>query len=207
MASLSTSGLSFNLTVQATLNNLLESAAQASATMAADLIAQEITSGVSQNQIDRAWEETIEMTSGSTVSIDVRDFASRDIGAGSGNDALGQDLLMEEIALLIVQHVSGTGVLEINKVAPTDQLTWIPTDAARDAFGGGIGPGGMRIWYEPDTIGLDTSSSSKVIRFDALNGDVSFRLIIFGRHDDDESSSSSVSSSSSSSTSSSSTSS
>ena len=201
MASLSTASHNFKFDVQATLMNVLDSGAVASATMSAELIEDAVSSGVSANEIDRVWEETIEITSGSTVTLDLRTMSGRDIGAGTGKDALGQTLAIEEISMLIIAVTDGTGILEINKTVPSDPLLWIPQNAARNSYGGGVRAGGFRLWYEPDTVGLDTDTLEKNVNLGATGGNVTVRVLVFGRHDDDESSSSSASSSSSSSSS------
>ncbi len=201
MATITTSSNTFTFNIQAVLSNLLDSGQSCSATMSADLIPDEITQGVSEDQISRAWEETITLSSGGSVTLDLRAAAGRDVGAGSGKDALGQTLLIEEVMALIVQVTDGDGILEINKTLPSDPLAWIPQNAARHSFGGGLRKDGLRMWFEPDTAGLDTTASAKNVRFDATNDSVTFRVLVFGRHDDDESSSSSTSSSSSSSSS------
>jgi hypothetical protein len=203
MANRSTSGNQFSLSVSATIQNLLSGSKTASASLSGDIITQSILSGVSANQINRVYDErSISLEFEDNLVVDLRDLAARDIGAGSGNDGVGQVQLFEEIVGLVVHHVGGNGTLEINSTLPADPIPWIPQYSARHAVGGALRAGGIRVWFESDTQGLDTSSGGRNVQFTVAEDDsVLFDLLIFGRHDDDESSSSSQSSSSQSSSS------
>ena len=203
MATLSTVSHSFSFAIQASITNTLDSGKSASSSFQHELVAASIATGVSASQISRAWEETISLSESSSVTVDLRNMTGRDVGAGSGNDALGQPLTIEEVVCLVIEVTTGPGTLDVNTTLPTNHLSWVPQYTCQTAAGGGIGEGGMRVWFEPNTQGLDVETLEKNVRFDAVGGDVTFRVLVFGRHDDDESSSSSVSSSSSESSSSS----
>jgi hypothetical protein len=198
MANRSTSSQQFSLSLTGRIANLLVNNKQAAASINGDLIAESFSNGVSAWEMNRAHEETdIELLSGNSVDIDLRDVATRDAGAGTGDDAVGQVQLFEEIVCLIVKHTDGDGELEINTVLPASPWPVIPQYAARSAVGGALRLNGVRVWFEPDTQALDTTAGGANVRFTATNGDLKFSLLIFGRHDDDESSSSSSSSTSS----------
>ena len=190
-----TTSQALNLSISATLTNTLNNTRPATHTKNAPILSDEISSGVSGFQVDRAWEEhSISISSAATVDIDIRELAARDIGAGAGVDAVGQDILNEEIVVLLVKKIGGAGTLEIMPALPANPVAWIPLNYAKNSLGGGLNDGGVRGWIETDTDALPTSTSSKNIRFGAVNGDVTFNLYLFTRSDTDESSSSSISS-------------
>ena len=194
------------LDISATITNTLGDGGTAQASIAPNFLEASLDAGVSAGQANRAWEEIgITITSGNTLDINLRTCGARDIGAGTGNDAVGQSVLHEEIVCLAIYKTGGAGSLEINPTLPTSPLTWLPLNTAVDALGGAIKTGGLRIWYDDDTDALDTSPTAANVRFKAVDGDVTFNIYVLGRHDDDESSSSSSSSTSSSSSSTSST--
>lgn len=200
MSQISTTSQRFVFSVSSTLSNLLTSGKSSAASHSANLIESDVESGVNANEVSRAFEEhAIEIAAGSTLDYDLRSMSGRDVNAGTGKDALGQDLVVEEIVGLIVHKTGGSGVLEINPTSqPSDALPWVPANAAKNTLNGGINTGGLRIWFEPAEAGLDTTASACKVKFGAVGGDVEFSVYVFGRHDDDDSSSSSASSSSSS---------
>jgi len=205
MATRSTVSNQFSMTVQSTITNSLDTAGKAStASLSGEIIDETISQGVEGDQISRAWEEVdIAISSGGTVDIDIRDMAGRNIGAGLGKDALGQDILFEEIVGLVIKNANAdgvAGVLEINPVLPSPAWGVLPLYTARNAVGGGIKAGGVRAWFEPHAQALDVAGSAK-IRLGAVGGDVIASVYVFGRHDDEASSESSSSNSSSSSSS------
>lgn len=190
-------GATFTLPFQATLVNTFTSGKSASASLDGDLIPNGISNGIQANEITRAWAETaITIDADTDLDIDLADLAARDIGAGVGVDALGQDIIMEEIVCLIIKNVSGDGILEINSTLPASPWLAIPQYSARVAVGGGIKTGGCRVWFEPHEQALDTVGSGAEVRLRANGGSVTAAVYVFGRHDDDDSSSSSTSSSS-----------
>lgn len=203
MGTRSTTGHSFILNIAATISNALDDSASAAATLNGSYVGNTLSNGVEANQISRAWvNKSLEISASSSVDLDVADVSALDIGAGSGVDALGQDVVMEEIVLLVIKNKStSAGYLEINSTLPSSQWGVIPQYAARNAVGGALKPGGVRIWFEPDAQALDTAGSGAEVRLTATGGDVTAEIYIFGRHDDEASSSSSGSSSSSSSSS------
>jgi hypothetical protein len=125
-----------------------------------------------------------------------------DIGAGSGNDALGQALTVEEAVGIIIQHVSGDGALQIEP-GSSNALNCFGSGLTV-ANGGALKAGGCAMLWNPGADGIDLSSTKKNLKFTAVSGDVVYSVFVLGRHDDDESSSTSSASSSSSTSSSSS---
>lgn len=190
--------LSFSSTIQNTLDN----GDAASANVQGTILSGTLSTGVSASQGNRALRTTGNaISSGGTVDIDLYDFASLDFGAGTGRDALGQLLTVEEIVSLAIKQSSGAGRLEIMPSNPANYATWVPSLTV--ANGGALKNGGVLFMHQPNTDAFDVQDgASHVLRLGANGGDVEYDLYILGRSDDDESSSSSSESSSSSSTSS-----
>ena len=164
-----------------------------------------LSSGVSANQANRAWQtKSNTIASGAQETIDISTFEGKDIGGGAGNDALGQAMDLEEIVAIIIHNenaVTAAGQLEI---VPANSQGWAPIGSHTVATGGALIGGGLLAKVNPAEAGFDVSGSSHRITLKANGGAVSYGMYILGRHDDNESSSSSSSLSSSSSSSSSS---
>jgi len=193
------------LSFQSTIKNTLTNGDSASASISGTLLTGKIETGVSANQADRAWRSTARaISSGATEDIDVFDLAGVDIGAGAGNDAVGQAMSLEEIVTIIIKHTGGDGQLEIMPANPANALAWMPSLTV--ANGGALKNGGVLMLHNPNTDAFDVQDGvSNVIRLGANGDDLTYALYLLGRSDDEESSSSSSSQSSSQSSSSSST--
>ena len=196
--------------IQATITNTMDDDTPvASASIGESPITGRLTSGVSEDEFNRAWsDKSRTILSGATEDIDLYDLGVLDIGAGAGKDALGQSLALEEIVMLCIKQTGGTGRLEINPTDPSNKAAWTPTLTV--ANGGALRIGACLAMVNKNTEAFPiTDASSHVIRLGANGGTAIYDIYVLGRHDDDESSSSSsssttqsVSSSSSSSTSS-----
>ena len=165
---------------------------------------EELEVGVSTDQASRLWEDRDRsLAAGGHHTLDLYDFTGEDIGAGAGNDALGQALVMQEITTFIVKVESGTGSLEIQ---PDPTNGWTPVGIHTVATLGALKLGGVLLKHRPDTDAFPvTDGASHQVRFKAVGAALTYSVYIAGRHDTDESSSSSTSSLSSSSSVSSST--
>lgn len=190
------------LSFQSTIRNTLDNSDTATATISGTILSGKLENGVSASQANRAWRTTGEaIASGATLDVDLYDFASFDIGAGNGLDALGQALTLEEIVGIIIKQSSGAGRLEIMPASPAGAVAWMPSLTV--ANGGALKNGGVFMLFQSDTDAFDIQDAvSHLIRLGANGGDVEFDMYILGRHDDDESSSSSSTSSQSTSSSS-----
>ena len=185
-----------------TITNVLDDGEIASAPLHHKVIAQTLANGVSANQANRVYHVTNQVIdSGNTVDISLYDFTGVDIGAGGGKDALGQTIAIEEVVLLIIKQNTGPGRLEIMPTDPGSALSWMPTFTVSNE--GALKAGGLHLMYQPDTDAFDViNGASEWLRLGASSGDVTYEMLVVGRHDDDETSSSSSSSQSTSSSSS-----
>lgn len=164
-----------------------------------------LTSGIGANQGNRGWEsKNRTLSSAATETLDLYDMAGVDIGAGAGLDGLGQAILFEEIAFIVIVNenaIDAAGQLEIE---PDASNGWAPIGTHTAATGGALRGQGILAKGQPAEQGFEiTDASSHRIKFTANGGDVTYSLYLIARNDDEESSSS-LSSSQSTSTSSSS---
>jgi len=190
-----------NLKVEltATLENLLTSSQTASASLGKAFLSAALTSGLGAASANRVWEcRDQEIAAGATVDIDLRDFHGIDLGAGEGKDAVGQDMLIEEIVLILIMQSGGDGRLEVMPSRPSGDVDWIPQLTV--ANGGALSNGGLLLLYTPAVDGFDIEfGTMHVLRLGAKTADVTYDIFVLGKHDDDESSSSTLSTASASS--------
>ena len=151
---------------QATVVNILDDGSQASSVLGGQVIRASLENGINDQQINRALQiKDIAILDGNFKDFNVATLGGTDIGAGTGNDALGQTWDLEELVLLVVVNKEGPGVLEIQATVPAAaNLVWIPGGYAADTNSGGIRAGGFRMWYEPGEVGLDLVPLSSSIR-------------------------------------------
>lgn len=188
---------------RASIQNTLDNGQATSAQISAEVIKGQIENGVGANQANRAWDSgNRSLGASANETLDFYAMSGIDIGAGPGKDALGQDCLFEEIIVLIIQQISGTGRLQVEP-GTSNPLTAL--GSLLDSAGASIKTGGSRIYAEKGEDGIDLSATKRNVKFSAVGGSLVYRVLILGRSDDDESSSSSSFSSSTSSSVSSST--
>ena len=147
-----------------------------------ELITKSLTDGTSANQIDRVFSHRCRtLTSGNNSDIDVFDFAGEDAGAGAGNDALGQAVsLVEVVVLMVVNQATSVG----NAVVGGEGSA-----AAFNApFGGSdtatvtVRPGGLVLFVATvDPAYAVADSSNHLLRINALGGNITYDVHIFGR--------------------------
>ena len=166
-----------------------------------------LTSGVSTNECDRAWQLVNQtLSAASTQVIDLFDFVGIDAGAGDGNDLLGQAMtpLHEIVAIFIKNENLATDSAQL-EIEPDASNGWTPIGSHTAANGGALYGQGVLLKFQPYTTAFQVvDASSHRLLLTATGGDVNYSIWILGRSDTDESSSSSSSSSSNSSSSSSS---
>jgi hypothetical protein len=197
------------LKFNSTISNALDTTAGgggpsvSQATIDATLLSGNIPNGINAGQANRAWASISRaLGSGGNETLDLYQMIGLDIGAGSGNDALGQACLFEEIVCIIIKCEDGSaGQLQVE---PGTSNPLNALGSLTVANGGALRAKGVRLWFESDEQGIDLSPTKKSVKFTAMNGAVTYSIYIIGRNDDDESSSSSSLSSSSSTSSSSS---
>ncbi len=190
--------------ITATIQNIMDDAQTASGqvSIGGDL---KLNSGVSLNEASRGWQwihtaanpKTI--SSGGTLVIDMFDFGSLDMGAGIGNDSVGQDLELLEIVAFMFKNANVDGVAGQLEIEPDPSNGWTPIGSHTVALGGALRAQGVYQKHQPDTQGFPvTDGVSHRVRLTANGGDVNVEITVLGRHDAEESSSSSSSVSSSS---------
>jgi len=194
-----------NFKLSATLTNTLDDGTIVTSAVPYLSYVPSIANGYSAGQANRGWDSVGRtIVNGAQETLDIYDFAAVDVGAGAGNDALGQALTLEEIVLIAITNdnaIAADGSLEI---IPAASEGWAPIGSHTVANGGALLGQGLLLKVNTAEAGFDVAGNSHRITLRASGGDVTYSIYILGRHDDDESSSSSSSSSSTSSSSSSS---
>jgi hypothetical protein len=194
------SSIKITAQVLANVTNTLVSGSTASSSMAGN-ISQTLTTGIGDSQADRAWSyESQKLLSGESLVIDVFDFGGIDIGAGDGNDALGQDLTLSNIVSFLVQNENAVDTAGQLEIEPDATNGWVPIGTHTAALSGALFGKGVLMKHQPADDGFPVvDASSHRVKITANGGDITFSVYILGRSDTETSSSSLSSSSSSSS--------
>lgn len=161
-----------------------------------------IPDGIDIGQASRAWQWQGTLNAGSQIELDLLTFSGFDLGAGDGKDVLGLELTMLEIVAIAISNDNDAGAAGLLEIYPHAVNGWQAIGRHTVATTGALLANGMLLKVQSDDPGLVADNTSKVLVLNASGGSVSYKIVIFGRHDRDDSSSSSVSSSSSSSSSS-----
>lgn len=134
----------------------------------------EFETGLGGGQADRAWSEYARtLLDTASETLDIFDFAGRDIGAGVGLDALGQSLALAEIVGILIFNV-GPGNLTVDTTLANG---WTPLGDTHV-----LGPGAFLFRYEPaDPALVVTDGASHLIDFTAGGGDAVYDVHILGR--------------------------
>lgn len=140
--------------------------------------------GTVAEKADKLWYSTGRtLTQNNNESIDVYDFASLDIGAGSGEDPLGGALALAEIvAIMIVNRSTSAGKLLIGGEGTA--AAWNSLFNASDSSVlGPIGPGGFVLIVDPNATSFAVADSSNHLLKIAENntGAVTYDIAILGR--------------------------
>lgn len=203
MATRSMSGIKINAKLQGTIVNTLDDSSAVNANQPLVSYNPTMTSGVDDNQCNRGWHsEERSIANGAQEVLDLHSLPN--IGAGEGNDALGQDLVFEEIVAIMVVNENDADAAGQLEVIPSPSEGWAPIGSHTVANDGALRGQGMLLKCQIAAAGFDVAEQSHRITLRAYGGAVSYSVYILGRHDDEESSNSSSSSLSSSSPSSSS---
>src|SRR5690349_16609600 len=93
------------LSFTSTITNTLDSGAKTSATISAStLVSGKITNGIETNEANRSWASIDrQLGDGANETLDLYQMTGLDIGAGAGNDALGQACLFENAVAIIIE--------------------------------------------------------------------------------------------------------
>lgn len=145
-----------------------------------EVINKELKNGVAAGEIDRLWrDEARALPVGSEV-IDVYDFAAQDIGAGLGNDPLGQPMALEEIALILITNKSETGTLLVGGEGSAAAFS-SPFSGDDNAILA-VPPLSTVMLCSENKPGYDVEDvNNHLLKFEAVVADVTYDLIIAGR--------------------------
>jgi len=158
-----------------------------------------LSDGVSSGEANRAWEYKADLASGASETIDLSTMTGINLGAGDGNDIVGQTMNpIAEIVAIVVSNENARTVAGYLEVEPGAANGWAGLGTHTVATTGALGGQGTLFKQQPGDPGFVLDATHKNLKLTASGGDLTYKITVFGRHDEDESSSSSVSSSSSS---------
>ena len=178
-----------NLTATAGIKNTLDDGCTATSSVAF-VQTTNFRDGVSENEFNRVWAQVgVALSDAASLTFDLTDFSGYDIGAGDGNDMLGQIMDLEELVFIAIRNdVTSTGSLQIEAGSSlANGVSWLPNNYQ-------MPPNSTFIFSSPGEDGVFVSVLNKLFRITAQGGACNYSLFIFGRNDTEESSSSSSSS-------------
>jgi hypothetical protein len=139
------------------------------------------TNGTTANKADRFWYKEYTISSGADQDIDLSDFNAENVGAGAGNDHLGQALTLVEItAIGIFNESDSDGDLLIGGEGSTDAWN-TPFNGSDTAIIGPFAPGSGIFLGIPDDPALAVAAGNKLLRLTASGGDVNASVVVVGR--------------------------
>ena len=144
-----------------------------------------LATGTGANQADRCWSDKGRtLTSGADVQIDVFDFGGEDVGAGDGNDAIGQDLELAEIVGLLVKSAS-TSVGDLVVGGDQGEANAADFNVPFNAVDGDavvVKPGGFVGFYcPPDPAYAVADGTAHMLTCGASGGATTYDLHVLGR--------------------------
>jgi len=203
MGNRSLSNIKINLKLTATVNNTLTDSTSVTANQPLLNYAPSMANGIGSNQANCGWHAEDRVIAQSQQEI-LDLFSLPDIGAGSGNDALGLDLVLIEVVSIAIINENAVGDAGQLEITPSNSEGWTLIGSHTVANGGALKGQGSLSLCQVATHAFPVGEQNHRITLRAIGGPVAYSIYIIGRDDDEESSSSSLSSSSSSSLSSSS---
>lgn len=139
------------------------------------------TDGTSANNADKLWASKSRSLSGSTSEdIDLYDLGSIDIGAGAGNDPLGQSVtLAEVVAVVVFNDSSSTGTLTIGGKGTT--AAWNSAFNSDDDAACTVKPGGFFAIGSPTDPAYAVADTSNHLLTMASSDDLTYDIYVLGR--------------------------
>lgn len=143
----------------------------------------ELTSGTSEEQIDRVWqikEQALADTANDDIAVD--DFDSHDGGGGTGNDIIGQDCdLVDIVAILVVLAKGSAGELRFGGEGSANAWdTFISSQTAHLKVKASTNmPGILFVFNAADPA--YAVAANELLRINASGGAITYNLYIFGR--------------------------
>jgi len=201
MGTRSLTAIKLNVKLSATVQNMMTDGGVTSIGHPALDYKPTLTSGIGNNMANRGWQASGTIGIGDIEVFDLHDMGGMDIGAGAGNDGLGQEVDFENInAIAIVNDnaVGDTGQLE---VYPSPSHGWTGLGEHTVANGGALKGQGLLLKTCVVEGGFDVDPAAAAdyrLTLRAMLGSVNYSIYILASNDDTESSSSSSSLSSSS---------
>jgi len=204
MGTRSLSNPKIKVEMSATLRNTLTDGQVASVSSPSLSYSKTLTDGFGASQANRGWmSKSRTIASGAQETISISNMAGLDIGAGEGNDALGQAMDLEEVVAVCIVNENAVGTAGQLEIVPASSEGWTAIGSHTSDNGGALRGQGMLFKTQLDEAGFDVDpTNNHRITLRAVGGAITYSIYVLGRNDDETSSSSSSSSTSSASSSS-----
>ena len=181
------SGISILAKIEAILGNTIDGGNADASSKHGNQVKLSFESGTILNQADRVWQiRDRTLVSPGSETIDLFDLGALDIGAGAGNDALGQSLSLVEIVgiLIVVETTSDLGTQLIIGGEGTAAAWNSMFNGSDSAKLGPLDPGGMLLIANPlDPAFAVADVSNHLLKLEAAgsSGDLIYSIYILGR--------------------------
>lgn len=154
--------------MDATIQNLMDDGT-ASVGVLNGNITDVLTTGADVDQANRGWQYRGKtLASGASITIDLFDITTLDIGAGAGLDAVGQSISpFEEIVAILIVNDNLSTVAGQLEVIPASSQGWTPIGSHTAATGGALRGQGALMKYQPAEAAFDVpgaNSNSRITR-------------------------------------------
>jgi hypothetical protein len=144
--------------------------------------AADLTTGTGSGEADRIFtSQGRELTSGTSEDIDLYDLNLLDIGAGAGNDPLGQPWVVREIVYLsIVNSSTSDGTLKVG--GKGNAQTWsAPFNGDDDALVLVVPRGFVQLYGASDPAYAVANTTNHVLKIEASGGDCTYDIVVVAR--------------------------
>jgi len=120
--------------------------------------------------------ESKDLTSASSVDIDIYDLGTYDLGNGAGYDNLGFTHANATIHFMFIRNLStSTGNLVVDPSVANGWTAWLPSGTHT------LAPGAMIFGYWPAGLTV-TDASSHIVRITASGGDITYDFQFLSTH-------------------------
>jgi hypothetical protein len=142
-----------------------------------------LATGTAANQADRIWQSRGRaLADGTNEDLDIYDFAGLDIGAGAGEDAVGQPMILAEVVALMIVNTSTTAAT-ITIGGEGSTAAWNSPFGGSDTNTiGPIPPGGCLLLFSPKDGGWPVADTSNhLLQVAAAGAAATYDIVILGK--------------------------
>ena len=169
--------------LSATNTNLLDASSTGTGSITCgETVSATFTSGTGASAVNRALSDRGRaILSAASLTVDLYDLGTLDVGAGAGVDGLGQTFALSGIkALFIYNDSASAGNLVVGNDGTT--AAWNSFFSASDTASFTLVPGASVLICDPSAAGMAVADTSNhLLKFAASGGDVTFHWHMLGR--------------------------